>query len=254
MKKANVYAIDGTVKKEIELPQVFSTPYRPDLIKKTFTALRSNKRQSYGTGKMSGKRHATATWEKGRGVARVPRISQGRRGALSPGTVGGRRAHPPKVEKNWKKKINKKEKKLSIKTALAAAADKEKVKKRGHKFDEKITFPVLIEDKLKDIKKTKEFLELCKKIGVYDDINRASKGKHIRAGKGKTRGRKYRIPKSVLVISEKGDIQRSARNVVGVDIVTPEQINIEYLAPGGIAGRLTIITSTALKKIDSWSE
>ena len=44
-------------------------------------------------------------------------------------------------------------------------------------------------------------------------------------------------------------IKKSARNLTGVDIVTPDQINIEYLAPGGDAGRLTIFTKSALKTI-----
>lgn len=251
MAKVNLYDKTGAVKDNVSLPDVFNTPYRPDIIKKSFNVLRSHKRQRYGASKMAGKRHATESWGPGRGVSRIPRLSQGRRAALAPGTVGGRRAHPPKSEKKWDEKINKNEKKLSIASALAATANKDLVRERGHKITDDITLPVIVEDKIKDIKKTKDFLELCEKIGVYADIERSTTKRHVRAGKGKSRGRKYKTPKSLLIISEPGKIHNSARNITGVDIVTPNQLNIEHLAPGGNAGRLTLITSTALKQLST---
>ena len=249
--KVNIYDLNGEVKNKIDLPEIFNHPIRLDIIKKAFDVLRANKRQPYGADPLAGKRHATASAGKGLGVSRVPRLTQvgSRRAALAPGTVGGRRAHPPKAEKNWKEKINKKEKQIAIKSALSALTNKEIVKQRGHKFDEKITLPLVVDDKFKDIKKTKEVIEVLKKLRVYEDIERAEKGKHIRAGKGKRRGRKYKIPKSILIVSSRGDIHKSAANLPGLDVITPNQINIEYLAPGGNPGRLTIFTEEALKQI-----
>jgi len=249
--KVNIYDLNGEVKNKIDLPEIFNHPIRLDIIKKAFDVLRANKRQPYGADPLAGKRHATASAGKGLGVSRVPRLTQvgSRRAALAPGTVGGRRAHPPKAEKNWKEKINKKEKQIAIKSALSALTNKEIVKQRGHKFDEKITLPLVVDDRFKDIKKTKEVIEVLKKLRIYDDIERAEKGKHIRAGKGKRRGRKYKIPKSILIVSSRGDIHKSAANLPGLDIITPNQINIEYLAPGGNPGRLTIFTEEALKQI-----
>ena len=249
--KINIYDLNGEVKNKIDLPEIFSYPIRPDIIKKAFDVLRANKRQPYGADPLAGKRHATASAGKGLGVSRVPRLTQvgSRRAALAPGTVGGRRAHPPKAEKNWKEKINKKEKQIAIKSALSALTNKEIVKQRGHKFDEKITLPLVVDNKFKDIKKTKEVIEVLKKLKVYEDIERAEKGKHIRAGKGKRRGRKYKIPKSILIVSSRGNIHKSAANLPGLDVITPNQINIEYLAPGGNPGRLTIFTEEALKQI-----
>ena len=138
---------------------------------------------------------------------------------------------------------------MAIKSALSALTNKEIVKQRGHEFDEKITLPIVVEDRFKDIKKTKELVEVLKKLRVYEDIERAERGKHIRAGKGKRRGRKYKIPKSILIVSSRGDIHKSAANLPGLDVITPNQINIEYLAPGGNPGRLTIFTEEALKQI-----
>jgi len=249
MVKVNVYSIDGTVKDKIGLPEVFNTPYRPDIIRKSFNVLRSNKRQPYGADPYAGTKHATASVGKGRGMSRVPRLTQGRRAALAPGVVGGRRAHPPKAERDWKEKINKKERFLSIKSALAATANKEIVSRRGHRFDEKITLPVIVEDSFEKIKKTKQIIETFEKIGIYEDIIRARDGKHIRAGKGKTRGRKYRTPRSILIVSAKEEVEKSSNNLTGVDIVRPKEINIEHLAPGGDAGRLTVFTKSALSQM-----
>lgn len=249
MAKINVYGIDGFSKEQIELPEIFNTPYRPDVIRKSFNVLHSNKRQPYGSDPLAGKKQATASVGKGRGMSRVPRLTQGRRAALAPCVVGGRRAHPPKSEKNWDEKINKKEKILAKNSALAATSNKEIVKNRGHKFDEKITLPIIIDDKFEKITKTKDVITALDKIGVYDDVLRATNGQHIRAGKGKNRGRKYKTPKSILIVSTKDEIKKSSKNLTGIDIIKPKDMDIEYLAPGGDAGRLAIFSKSAIKEI-----
>ena len=86
-------------------------------------------------------------------------------------------------------------------------------------------------------------------MGIYDDVLRAISGKHIRSGKGKRRGRKYKTPKSILIISTKDGIKKSSNNLIGIDIIKLNEMNIEHLAPGGDAGRLTVFTETALKKM-----
>jgi len=249
MTKVNLYALDGTVKEKIDLPKIFETPYRPDIIKKSFEVIHSNQRQPYGSDPLAGTRHAVASVGKGRGMSRVPRLTQGQAAALAPNVVSGRRAHPPKVERNWKEKMNKKENTLARNSALAATAAKEIVTKRGHQFDEKVTLPIVIEDDFENIKKTKEVVEVLEKIGIGTDILRSSNGKHVRAGKGKMRGRRYRVPKSLLIVSLKEGLEKNSKNLSGVDITKPQQLNIELLAPGGIAGRLTVFTKSALTKL-----
>jgi large subunit ribosomal protein L4e len=249
MVKVNVYGIDGSEKEKIDLPGVFTTPYRPDLIRKSFNILHSNKRQAYGSDPEAGCKHATASVGKGRGQSRVPRPTHGNRAALAPCVVGGRRAHPPKAQRVWKEKINKKEKQLAKQSALAATSDKDLVSTRGHKFNEKVSLPLVVDDNFEKIKKTKDAIAALDKIGVYDDILRAANGKHIRAGKGKNRGRKYKTPKSVLIVATKQDLVKASNNLSGVDIVQPKNINIEHLAPGGDAGRLTIFTKSAIKEL-----
>ena len=94
--KVNVYSIEGEVKHQVDLPPVFKSGYRPDLIRRAVKASRANRRQPYGPNKMAGIQHAAAQFGKGRGTARVQRMTQGRTAVESPPNVGGRRAHPPR--------------------------------------------------------------------------------------------------------------------------------------------------------------
>jgi Ribosomal protein L4 len=97
--KSVVYAPNGEKTKRIDLPPVFSPFVREDIIKKCFLIERNNSRQAYGASKEAGKRHAVKSWRPGRGVSRVPRLTGGSRAAFAPQAVGGRRTHPPKVER-----------------------------------------------------------------------------------------------------------------------------------------------------------
>ena len=135
---------------------------------------------------------------------------------------------------------------LAKKSALAATSQKDMVKKRGHQFKDTITLPIVVEDTFGTLNKTKDVLHSFDKIGIIDDIYRSKNGIHFRAGRGKSRGRRYRKPKSVLIISTNDNIKKGSKNISGVDVVTPKNLNIEHLAPGGISGRLTVITQSAL--------
>jgi large subunit ribosomal protein L4e len=168
-----------------------------------------------------------------------------------PGTVGGRVAHPPKPEKKWGKKINKKEMALARRSALASVANADIVRRRGHLFDNDVALPLVISDDFESLDKTKDVVSALEKLGVYTDIERAKQGKHIRAGKGKRRGRRYKIPKSLLiVVSDTASLKKAAANLMGVDIVTFRELNVEHLAPGGDAGRLTAFTVRALQAME----
>ncbi|MFH1012963.1 MAG: 50S ribosomal protein L4 [Thermoplasmatota archaeon] len=249
MTKVNVYGINGSEKEQITLPKVFDTTFRPDIIRKSFNVLHTNKRQPYGSDPIAGMRHASASVGKGRGMSRVPRLTQGRAAALVPSVVGGRRAHPPKAERNWEEKINKKERILARRSALAATANKQLVAKRGHKFKETMTLPIVVEDGFGDLIRTKDVIEAMEKLGVYDDVLRAKDGKHIRAGRGKSRGRKYKTPTSVLIVSQKDFVKKGSENLPGVQVIAPSKLNIEHLAPGGESGRLVVITRSSLAEL-----
>jgi large subunit ribosomal protein L4e len=253
-KNVNVYSLDGEVVREAELPSAFSTSYRPDVIRKAVIAEESNKRQPYGSMFEAGMRHAVSTWGKGRGSARVQRLTQGAKAAESPNNVGGRRAFPPKPEKSWELKVNRKERALARWSALAATSDDEMVKRRGHRFKEGVTLPVVFEDSVEKLETTVDVLRALESVGLQEDVARAKDSKTVRPGKGKMRGRRYKSARSLLiVVSDKGaPIFRGAKNLAGVEVVAPEQLNPGILAPGGDAGRLAVFSEAALKKLGGW--
>lgn len=248
--KVNVYSLKGEVVKQVTLPHLFFEEYRPDLIRRAVKVIRANRRQPYGPNVDAGDRHSVETWGKGRGVARVQRLMGSFRGAQSPGAVGGRRAHPPRVEKIWTEKLNRKERVKARASALAALKEKALVELRGHKFDSNITLPVVVSNEIENIATTKNAIDLLTNVGVYEDVIRACKGTHVHAGKGKLRGRRYHVPKSLLIIvSDTGMADRGFRNLPGVDVIPLRNLNTEDLAPGGIAGRLTLFSENAFEQL-----
>ncbi len=246
--KVKVYSLDGNVIDEIELPDFFKEEYRPDLIQRAFSIIFTHRLQPKGRDPMAGKRRSAESWGVGYGLARVPRLPNGR-AAVSPNTVGGRLAHPPKVEKIIYKKINKKERIKATLSALAASINLNLVRNRGHRVENIKDYPIIVEDKLEEISKAKDLKEFFKKFGLIDDINRA-KEKKIRSGKGKMRGRKYKKKKSLLiVVSRYSNIFKAANAFQGVDVVTAKDLSLLHLAPGGHAGRLTVFTRSAINEL-----
>ncbi|WP_440952530.1 50S ribosomal protein L4 [Methanococcoides sp. FTZ1] len=249
MTTANIIDLSGNAKGEITLPEVFEEIFRPDLIKKAVLSAQANRLQPYGPKVYAGMETSAHSWGSGRGVAQVPRISNGSRVARIPQAVGGRRAHPPKPETDRTEKINKKEKRLAIRSAIAATINADLVKARGHRFDAEV--PLVAENAVEGLLKTKDVVSFLQAAGVYDDVIRAKEGKHIRAGKGKRRGRKYKTRKSILIVTgEESPILKSAKNLPGVDVATVDSLNAELLAPGTHAGRLTIWTESAINNME----
>jgi large subunit ribosomal protein L4e len=211
-------------------------------------------------------KHSVEWWGKGRGVSRIMRKTGQRTGAQNPHTRGGRRAHGPKVAKDWSQKLNSKQKTLARNSAIAATVNPEMVSSRGHHFDENVRFPIIIdsytESREGSIEKfdveslplqnsTRKFVAMMEGLGLGADLNRAKSGRTIRAGKGTMRGRKYRTPKSILlVVANRDGLHKAARNVPGVDVVAAKDLCAEDLAPGGDLGRLTVWTKSAIKAME----
>jgi large subunit ribosomal protein L4e len=251
-----IFDLIGEEIEKIDLSSIFSVPFRPDIIKRAVLASRRNRQIPYGVDPRAGKRTSAESWGAGRGAARVPRVKGSRthsasRGAFAPFTVGGRRTHPPEGQQNFKEKINRKEKLLAIKSAIAATGDPILVESRGHIIEDLKALPLIICDDLESTKKTSEVQGVLKNLGLSYDLTKAKRrNSQIRAGKGKSRGRKYKRGKSVLiVIRHDYGIRNAARNLPGIDVVSVEQLNIEHLAPGTHAGRLTLWTKSAIEFI-----
>ena len=132
-------------------------------------------------------------------------------GAQNPHTRGGRRAHGPKVEKEWSQKIDSREKRIARDSAIAASCDPDTVSSRGHRFEEGIRFPIIIDDYVEsrgksdekyDIESipnqysTRKFVAMMEGLGLSSDLERSKSGRTIRAGKGTMRARKYRTQRA----------------------------------------------------------
>lgn len=248
-----------------ELPHQFNEDIRPDLIKRAVLALQLSRRQKYGASKEAGKRHSAYLSKRRRayrgtygiGQSRTPRKIMSRRGrrmiyvgAVAPQTVGGRRAHPPKAEKILEKKINKKERRKAVRSAISATMLNEFVKTR-HILPE--NYPFIVVNDLENIEKTKEVKEVLLKLGLDNELRRCQE-KIIRAGKGKLRGRKYKRKKGLLIVVSKSCILlKSARNIPGLDIVEVQKLNVENLAPGTVPGRLTLWTDASIERLEKES-
>lgn len=266
--KAAVYSLDGKKGKEVELPEVFEEDIDSGLIKRAVLSIRSAKRQSYGVSKRSGKKtsaeyvgarhYPTVMRSINVGRARRKRTKNRRyllygRVAGIAGIVGGFKAHGPKSEHVLKEKINKKEKKKAVASAIAATARKEYVAKRRHLFE--LELPIVVDSKIEELKKTKEVREALKALKVWKDTEKTKQNKKIRAGKGKRRGRKYRKGKSLLIVVGKGKgIEKAAKNIEGVDVCEAKNLNAELLAPGTEPGRLTVYSESALKELKEMFE
>lgn len=260
--KVKILDVQGKNSGDLELPDQFKEEINEVLVKRAVHAIQANSRQKYGASSEAGMRHSVEISKRrrkyrgcyGHGISRTPRKIMSRsgtrmnwEGAFAPNTKGGRRAHPPKSEKILEKKINKKENRKAIRSALAATMNKELVSKRGHKVPE--NYPFILNDDFQSIDKTKNITAALNKLGIDKDLERTSERK-IRSGKGKMRGRKYRIKKGpLIVVDDECKLLKSARNICGVDIVTLKQVNAELLAPGADIGRLTLFTKSALEKM-----
>ena len=255
--KVSTFTINGTKENEIELPLVFSTSFRKDLISKSFTNLNSHKFQPQG-------RHPTAGMDvvaisndppTGQGRSRIAKMRgggggrQGEAGGVA-SVRGGRQAHPPKVNKVIFKKLNKKENKLALCSAIAATQSKEIIKSRGHKVESLKTFPIVISDDIESVTKTKEVIKILDSLNLMQDVDRL-KSRRARTGKSSLRGRGAKIGKSVLfVVSNSKKLSNACGAIPGVEARAAKDLSVLDLAPGGVPIRLVVYSNSALKEIE----
>jgi len=249
---AKIFDLKGKRVDRVQIPPIFKTPTRPDVIKRAVVAIQSHRFQPQGRDVFAGKRTTAESRGVGLGISRVARVKgRGQQAAFIPFAVGGRAAHPPVIEKKIQKKIPRKEMRLALRSAVAATASKEIVASRGHMVDDVPDFPLVVVDEIQSLKKTQDVEEAFIHLGVWPDIFRVRESWKVRAGKGKMRGRKMKQAVGpLLVIAENEGVVEAARNLLGVEIVSVDGLNVELLAPGTHPGRLAVWTSSAFERVD----
>jgi len=249
--KAQLYSQSGEKKQEVQLPEIFESPIREDLVQKYLESEKFILRQPYSSYEEAGKRHSASgtishlrhTWKGhyGKGISRVPRKTMWRRGtqffwigAEISGSRGGRRSHPPQGIYRYRK-INKKEKGLAMNSAFASTFNSALIAKRYSSLSSPVNSSII--EKLPS--KTKDILALVKKI--FPNFSSARE-KSVRPGKGKKRGRKYKSNSGLLIITS----NKEKSSFAGFDIKTLEDVKMRDLFP---LGRLTLYTQQAIDEL-----
>jgi large subunit ribosomal protein L4e len=245
VRTVQVLDIEGKSAGEVALPQVFETGLRLDIIRKATIAQQSHGFQPQGRNLMAGKRTTAESFGVGRGISRVPRI--GGHGPLSgtaafaPGTVSGRMAFPPVTSKKLVKQINQKERRLALKSAIAATASDQVVRNRGHRFGKDRTLPLVVSDEVEGLSKASDAKRFLTSIGIWEDIVRVRMSKRIKAG-----ARVHAVG-PLVVVGEDRNARKALRNFEGLDVIRAKDLSVEDLAPGTHPGRLTIWSESAIK-------
>ncbi len=235
---AEVYSLEGNKKETIELPHVFSSEYRADLVQRAVLSEQSERYQPKGHFVLAGLQTTAvyvgtySGYRRGRhmGIAIRPRQKLGG-GAMGdvrriPSSVKGKRAHPHMVEKRLTERINSREYKLAMESAIAGCARNELIKEI-HPVERQL--PVVVEDGIEGIGKTKELVKTLSLLGFSKDLELSHKP---RIGTGRS-SRKRRFRKSVLlVVKDASKVGRAGRNISGVEVIGIGDLNVETLAPG----------------------
>ena len=245
--------------KEINLPEAFSSSIREDIAQRCYEI--EKRHQPFApfldAGKLaaaSGKvRHARKVWKTqyGKGMSRTPQKQMWRRGtqfywrgAIVVQSVGGRRAHPPRVE-HFEKilSINKKEKEIAFNSGITATASEKYVKKRYERLNSiKIENLPLIADSSILKMNAKKFFEFLKKnLGNLYEVSLQEKNK--RAGKVKMRIGNRKSAGLLLVI---GNSEKFRMN--GIDVRKVDELEMQDFYP---LGRVTLYTENAIKDIET---
>ena len=227
-----VHSYEGASVGQTQLPAIFSAPLRADVVQTVHTHLNKNKRQPYAPNRLSGHQTAAESWGTGRAVSRIPRVPGGgthRAGQAAFGNMcrGGHMFAPNKVWRRWHRKVNVNLKRYAICAAVAASGVTPLVMARGHKVDTVPEVPLVLSDDVQSITKTKQAVQLLKKIGAHEDIDKVMASRNLRRGKGKMRNRRYVMRKGPLVIyKDDSGIVKAMRNIPGVQLCHVERLNL----------------------------
>jgi len=240
----------------VTLPAVFRAPIRPDIVNSVHSDMKKNSRQPYAVSEKAGHQTSAESWGTGRAVARIPRVRGGGthrsgQGAFGNMCRGGRMFAPTKTWRKWHRRINVNQKRYAMCSAIAATGIPSIVMSKGHRIEQIPEVPLVLSDKVEELKKTKEAVGVLRKIKAWDDIEKVKASRRFRAGKGKMRNRR-RIQRRgpIIIYNQDNGISRAFRNIPGITLINVNRLNLLKIAPGGHVGRFCIWTESAFKQLD----
>ncbi len=159
---------------------------------------------------------------------------------------------PTKTWRRWHRRINLNQRRYAMCSAIAATGLPSLVMARGHRIDNIGEVPLVVNNSIESLSKTKDAVKLMKALNAYTDVEKSKNSRKIRAGKGKMRNRRYVQRKGPLIIyNEDNGITRAFRNLPGVDLLKVDRLNLLLLAPGGHMGRFCVWSQGAFDKLDA---
>jgi large subunit ribosomal protein L4e len=252
-----VRSIDGSAKQTIPLPQVFQTPFRPEVIHRVYVNLLSHRYQRQGRYPAAGEIVSAESRNTGLGIARLARIrgqgfSRSGQAAGVAGVRAGRVAHPPESWKLIRKKINKKERRLGLSSAIAATARKDLIQRRGHIIEGISSFPIVSSDDIESVTKARDLLKILVAFGLANDLLRARRPKKSRkSATSKERGTLHAAKSALIIVKRGSKVVRLSKSIPGVDVRTADTVSVLDLAPGSKPIRLTIFSRGSLDYLES---
>ena len=253
--KVDVFNLEGSASKTVELPSAFSERVRTELIARAVLAENSLRLQPQAHYVLAGMQTtaryygAMNSWRTGRhmGMAIRPRekLGGGVQGKVKriPSAVKGKRAHPHKVEKTIIESMNRREYQKAVMSAIAATSSPNL---RGAAQRH---FPIVLSDDIESLKRTADVVGVLKKLDLASLLDHGRE-KTLRKGLRRlSRQRLYRKSLLLVVQNDQG-IVRAARNIPGVDVCVMKDVSASLLAPGGRPGRFTIWSEGALRGMD----
>ena len=250
-----VRSIHGKAEGTMQLPLVFETPYRPDVIRRAYINLLSHKFQEQGRYPAAGEMVSAESRNTGLGIARLARIrgqgfSRAGQAAGVAGVRAGRIAHPPESWKVIYKKINKKERQLALSSAIAATSHKDIIVSRGHRVEGISDFPIIASDSIESITKSRDLVQALLAFGLAEDLSRsgASKAKGTKSGsRAKSAG-----TSALVVVRKDSNVCRLASSIPGIDVKDVESLSVLDLAPGAKPIRLTVFSKGSLEYLEKY--
>lgn len=254
--RAEVLELDGRTKESTLLPEVFGTSYRPDVIHRVYVNMMSHGFQRQGRYPAAGEMVSAESRNTGLGMARIAR-ARGEgfpRAGQAAGVAGvrhGRVAHPPHSWKTVYKKVNKKEKNLALRSAIAATARKDLIEARGHKVGNLSSFPPVVSNEIEFISKTKDLKKVLVNLGLAEDLGRVLSSRKGRSGLARRRGRKKKAGFSALIVtgSRHDNVCRLSGSIVGVHVRGVKELGVLDLVPGSKRVRLTLFSKSAIETL-----
>merc|ERR1712050_790834 len=148
-------------------------PFRNDIVNFVHQQLARNHLQAHGVDRKAGMKHSAESWGTGRAVARIPRVSGSgthRSGQAAFGNMcrKGRMAHPLHTWRRWHRKVNLNQRRHALASAVAATACAPLVMARGHRVINTNQLPLILDDTVGQISKTKEAIALLRAFGAYE--------------------------------------------------------------------------------------